>query len=161
MKKAEPTKQHKWLEQLLGDWTYESDCMMGPDKPREKFKGTESVRSVGGIWVIGEGQGEMPGGGMATMIITLGYDPRTERFVGTWLGSMMTHLWVYDGELDAEGKALSLYAEGPDFCNEGKMAKYKDVITIKGDGHRTLTSHGLGEDGKWKEFMAAEYRRTR
>jgi hypothetical protein len=90
---------------------------MGPDKPREKFTGSESVRSIGGIWVIGEGKGEMPGGDMATTMITLGYDPRTERFVGTWLGSMMTHLWIYDGELSADGKALSLYAEGPDFCN--------------------------------------------
>ena len=35
------------------------------------------------------------------MIMTLGYDPQKKRFVGTLIGSMMTHLWVYDGALDA------------------------------------------------------------
>ena len=68
--KAEPQKQHQWLQSLVGEWTYESECSMGPDKPRQKFKGSESVRSLGGLWVLCEGQGEMPGGGSATMLMT-------------------------------------------------------------------------------------------
>ena len=43
----------------------------------------------------------MPGGGTATTMMTLGDDPQKKRFVGTWVGSMMTYLSVYDGELDA------------------------------------------------------------
>jgi hypothetical protein len=39
----------------------------------------------------------MPGGGAATMFLTLGYDPQRERYVGTWIGSMMTHLWGVRG----------------------------------------------------------------
>ncbi|MGH8647343.1 MAG: DUF1579 family protein [Gammaproteobacteria bacterium] len=38
-------------------WTYESECSTGP----EKFEGLESVRSLGGPWVLCEGRGEMPG----------------------------------------------------------------------------------------------------
>ncbi|MGH8728980.1 MAG: DUF1579 domain-containing protein, partial [Burkholderiales bacterium] len=112
--KTEPQKEHEWLQKLVGEWTYESDCSMGPGKPNEKFKGTESVRSLGGLWILAEGRGEMPGGGAATMLITLGYDPQRKRYVGTWIGSMMTYLWVYDGGLDAAGKVLTLNAEGPD-----------------------------------------------
>jgi hypothetical protein len=137
----------------------EANC--GPDKPREKHKGSERVRSIGGLWVICEGKGEMPGGGNATMIMTLGYDPRTRRFTGTWIGSMMTHLWVYDGELDAAQKVLTLSSEGPDFVQEGKLAQYRDVIEIVSDDHRTLRSYTPGPDGKWNEFMTAHYRRTR
>ena len=40
---AETQKQHRWLQQLVGEWTYESDCNMGPDQPKVKFKGTETV----------------------------------------------------------------------------------------------------------------------
>jgi hypothetical protein len=159
--KSQPQKQHEWLQKLVGEWTYEADCTMGPDQPPEKFKGSESVRSLGGVWVLCEGRGEMPDGGMATTLMTLGYDPQKKRYVGTWIGSMMTHLWVYDGALDAAEKVLTLNAEGPDFAAEGKMAQYKDVIEFKSDDHRVLASHMLGDDGQWHGFMTANYRRKK
>ena len=134
---------------------------MGPDTPPDKVAWTESVRSIGGLWVICEGQGEMPGGGAAATIMTLGYDPGKKRYVGTWIGSMMTHLWVYEGQLDATGRKLTLDTEGPDFAVEGKTAPYKDVIEFVTDDHRVLTSHLLGPDGKWTRFMTAHYRRTK
>jgi hypothetical protein len=43
---------------------------------------------------------------------------------------------------------------------QGKMAKYQDVIEIKSPDHRTLTSRFLAPDGTWKTFMTANYRRT-
>jgi Protein of unknown function (DUF1579) len=41
------------------------------------------------------------------------------------------------------------------------MAQYKDVIEFTSDDHRVLTSHMLGEDGEWHEFMVAHYRRMK
>jgi hypothetical protein len=158
--KIEPQKEHQWLQKLVGEWTSEAEAAMEPGKPSEKFKGTESVRSVGGLWIVAEGRGEMPGGGTATLMMTLGYDPQKQRYVGTWIGSMMTHLWVYDGTLDAAGRVLTLDAEGPSMVTEGKMAKYQDVIELKSDDHRVLTSRILGDDGAWRDFMTANYRRT-
>lgn len=157
---AEPQKEHEWLKKLLGQWTIETDASPAPDAPPEKLKGSERVRSIGDLWVVCEGQGEMPGGGMAAMQLTIGYDPQKQRFVGTWIGSMMTHLWVYEGELDAAGKVLTLNSEGPDFGAPGKMAKYRDVIEIKADDHRTLTSYAQGPDGQWHKFMTATFRRS-
>jgi hypothetical protein len=46
--KTEPQKEHQWLQRLVGEWTYESECSMEPGKPPEKFEGSESVRSLGG-----------------------------------------------------------------------------------------------------------------
>ncbi len=155
MKAAEPQKEHEWLHKLVGEWTYESGA------ESEKYEGSESVRSLGGLWVLVEGRVEMPGWPPATTLMTLGYDPQKKRYVGTWIGSMMTHLWVYDGELDAAGKVLTLNSEGPSFDGSGKMAKYRDVIELESDDHRVLTSHALGEDGKWRQFMTAHYRRQK
>ena len=93
--------------------------------------------------------------------MTLGYDPQKQRYVGTWIGSMMTHLWVYDGELDAAGKLLTLNAEDPSMAAEGKMAKYKDVIEIKSDDHRVMTSHTLDDDGNWQQFIKVNYSRKK
>jgi hypothetical protein len=158
---AEPQKEHKWLQKLVGEWTSEMECDAGPGQDSMKSKGTESVRSLGGLWTVAEARGEMPDGAPAEMIMTLGYDPQTKRFRGTWIGSMMTHLWVYDGELDAAEKVLTLNAEGPDFSNPGSMRKYRDVIEFKSDDHRVLTSHSLGDDGKWTQFMTANYYRKK
>jgi hypothetical protein len=159
--KTEPQKEHQWLQKLVGEWTFEVEATMEPGKPPEHFKGTESVRSIGGLWIVAEGQGEMPGGGAATTMMTLGYDPQKKRYLGTWVGSMMTHLWLYDGALDAAGKVLTLDTKGPNMAAEGKMAKFKDVIELKSDDHRVLTSHMLGDDGKWHHFMTANYRRQK
>lgn len=158
---AEPQAEHRWLQQLVGEWTFETEATMGPDQPQMKSQGTETVRAIGELWVQGEGRGEMPGGGMATMILTLGYDPKKKRFVGTWIGSMMTHLWIYDGERDASGRVLTLNAEGPDMATAGKMARYRDVVEILSEDHRMLTSHMLGDDGNWQPFMKAHYRRKK
>lgn len=158
--KTEPRKEHEWLQQLLGEWTYEVEAVTEPGKPPERFKGSESVRSLGGLWIIAEGRGEMPGGGIATTMMTLGYDPRKERYVGTWVGSMMTHLWTYEGVLDASERVLTLDTEGPGMT-EGEMEKFRDVIELKDDDHRVLRSHMQGEDGNWYGFMKADYQRKR
>jgi Protein of unknown function (DUF1579) len=157
--KTEPQKEHQWLQKMVGDWTYEGECAMGPGQPRAQFKGSETVRALGDLWVVAESQGEMPGGGAATMMITLGYDPQAKRYTGTWVGSMMSHLWIYDGEMDAAGRILTLNAEGPSMSGNGKMAKYQDIIEVKSDDHRVLRARVLGDDGKWNEFMTSHYRR--
>jgi hypothetical protein len=158
---ADPQKEHRWLAKLVGEWTTEMEADAGPGQDCMKSKGTESVRSLGGLWTVAEGRGEMPDGSPATMIMTLGYDPQKNRFTGTWIGSMMTHLWIYDGELDASENVLTLSSEGPDFQSPGAMRKYRDVIEFKSKDHRVLTSHSLGDDGRWHQFMTAHYRRTK
>jgi hypothetical protein len=156
---AKPQKEHRWLDKLVGEWIYETEAQMAPGKPAEKAHGSESVKSIGGLWIVAQGHGEMPGGGAATMIMTLGYNPETGKYVGTWIGSMMTHMWVYDGSLDAAEKVLTLNSDGPDFTVKGKMAKYQDIIEIENDDTRVLRSQVLGEDGKWHQFMTARYTR--
>jgi hypothetical protein len=163
---VEPQEQHRWLQKLVGEWTYEHESGCEPGKPPEKFVGTDSVRTLGDVWVLCEGKGNMPGGGTGTTLMTLGYDPVRKRFVGTFIGSMMTHMWIYDGQLDAAGKVLTLDTEGPSFTPdgklvEGKMAKYQDIIEFKSDDYRTLTARTQSADGQWQTFMTAHYRRKK
>jgi len=155
---VEVRKEHRWLQRLVGEWAFESEASMAPGEPPEKYTGTESVRSLDGIWTLCEGRDEK---GAASSMMTLGYDPARGRFVGTFVVGMMPYLWLYEGELDADGKRLVLDAEGPSFTAEGQMGKYKDSIEIVDDDHRVMTSRFLGDDGEWHEFMRASYRRTK
>lgn len=156
---VEVLAEHQWLHQLIGEWTFESECFMGPDQPPMKSSGSEVVRSLGGLWTIGEGVGGGPEGGTWSSVMTLGYDPRIQRFVGTFIASMMTHLWPYNGTLDAARKVLTLDSEGPSFSGDGSMSKYQDIIEIIDADHRTLKSQVPGPNGEWTQFMSATYTR--
>ena len=93
--------------------------------------------------------------------MTLGYDPAKGRFVGTWIGSMMTHLWVYDGELDPAGRVLTLNSEGPSMTGDGSLAKYQDIVEFTSDDHRVLTARAQATDGSWQPLMMVHYRRKK
>jgi hypothetical protein len=159
--KVEPQKEHQWLQNLVGEWTCEGEAVMKPGEAPAKWKATESVRALGGLWIVAEAEGEMPGGGTATTMMTLGYDLQKKRYVGTFVGSMMTNVWVYEGALEAGGTILPLDTEGPDMSAQGKTTKYRDVIELKSNDHRVLKSQMLAQDGAWHEFMTATYRRKK
>jgi len=71
---AKPQKEHEWLQKLVGEWTCEME-MIEPGQAPTKTTATEKVRSIGGLWTVAEGEGDMPGVGPTTMVMTLGYDP--------------------------------------------------------------------------------------
>lgn len=157
---VETQKEHQWLQRLEGDWSFEMEAEGQPGEPPVRASGTESVRSVQGVWMLAESQGPAPDGGIETSITTLGYDPARQRFTGTFISSMMTHMWVYSGALDAGGTVLTLDTEGPSYTGKGGMAKYRDTIELRGDDHRVHTSAYQRGDGTWHQFMTMHYRRT-
>lgn len=155
-------EQHHWLRKFLGEWEYESECSMEPGGPTMKFSGRERVRAVGDLWIVGESSGTLPDGVTeATMILTLGFDTRTSRFVGTWFGSMCDYLWIYDGHLDAAKRVLTLETEGYMPDNPTKKRKFKDITEFKSDDHRVFTAVQQGDDGKWNQLMTSHYRRVK
>ena len=74
---SEAVAEHAWLQQFVGEWRYETEVVMGGDEAPLKCSGTETVRSLGSLWIIADAKGEMPGGGAATMQLTLGFDPQS------------------------------------------------------------------------------------
>jgi hypothetical protein len=155
---SEPNAQ--WLHQLVGEWTCTAEAWMSPGAEPMLLESTESVRSIGGLWIQGEGRGDFQGQPFHS-VLTLGYDADEEAFVGTWIDSFQTHLWTYRGELDGARETLTLEAEGPSFGNPNVTASYRDALTIVGPDHKRMTSSVLGEDGKWITFMEADYRRQK
>lgn len=159
MKTIDPTAEHRWLTQLIGDWTYEHEVPAHEGEPARTLRGVETFRAIGPLWVQGEASGPMPDGRPSSSLMTLGYDPGRHRFIGTWVGSMMPTLWIYDGELDDTGRKLQLYSEGPRMDGAAGTTSYKDVVELVSDTHRTLTGHTRDGDGTWRPFMTVAYHR--
>src|SRR5262245_35595225 len=103
----------------------------------------------------------MPDSGQKANMLTPGDQPANERNLGTATAQLETEPGRYERAIDEPGRAQELKRDAPGSTPEGKTAKYKDVIEFRGDDHRVLTSHVLGEDGKWHHFMTAHYRRTK
>lgn len=155
-----PTKEHAWLKQLTGEWVCDSEAILEPGKPPIKCQWTETVRSLGGFWAVNEMKSEMMGVAV-TGVMTLGYDARTKKYVGTWILSLDGYLWKYEGTLDAAGKVLTLNTEGPDMTDPSKIVKMKDVIELTGPDSKVMTSHVQKPDGQWVKFMTLSAKRKK
>ncbi len=154
-----PAKEHQWLQQFVGSWDSQSEGSMGPDQPPMQCKGTISSRSLGGFWIVNEMQTDIMGTPM-TGVQTIGYDPAKKKYVGTWVDSMMNHMWKYEGSVSQDGKTLTLEAAGPNFMAAGKSTQFRDAYEFKSKDSIIATSSMLGEDGKWVVFMTGTINRS-
>lgn len=153
-----PEKEHQWLHKFVGEWTTISKASMGPDQPPMECTGTMESRMIGEFWVVNDMQSK-PQGIPMRGLQTIGYDPTKKKYVGTWVDSMMNHMWIYEGTVDESGNKLTLEAEGPNFMEEGKVTKFRDAYEFKTPDHIIVSSSMLGEDGKWTVFMTGESKR--
>jgi hypothetical protein len=155
-----PTKEHEWLQQFVGEWDNQMEMTMEPGQPPIKAEGTESVKAIGGLWVVSHGRATCFGTEV-TSVLTLGYDSGKKKYVGTWIDSMHNHMWHYEGTVDAAGKTLTLNTEGPNPADPAKVSKFKETIEFKSKDHRVFSSSIQTDDGKWMTFMTMNQRRKK
>jgi hypothetical protein len=155
-----PALEQDWLQTLVGEWETEIECHIEQRKLPLKSKGTESVRSIGGFWIVAEGKSTVMDKPM-TSILTLGYDSEQRKYVGTWASSCMTYLWQYKGSLDLAAETLMLETEGPSPLSLGTIAKFREVMEVISNDHRVFTSSVQRADGKWAKIATISYRRKK
>jgi hypothetical protein len=155
-----PQKEHEWLKQLVGEWDTEGEMHIAPGADPIKSTGTDTARMLGGFWLVSEVKGDVMGTSVEARL-TLGYDAKKKKYVGTWIDSMTNYMWNYEGSVDDTGKILTLNTEGPGFQGGDKLTKFKEVIEVKNKDERTFTSSYQGEDGAWTQLMTVKYRRKK
>ena len=155
-----PTKQHEFLKQFAGEWETNSESVMAEGQPAMKCQGKIQAKMLGGFWVVLELESDMMGMKI-NALQTIGYDDTSKKYVGTWVDSMMNHLWKYEGTVDATGKILTLESEGPNFLEAGKTAKYRDVYEFKSKDLIITTSLAQDKDGEWITFMTGTAKRKK
>ncbi|MBL8851132.1 MAG: DUF1579 domain-containing protein [Planctomycetaceae bacterium] len=156
---SKPEKEHEWLQQLVGEWETHGKMDAAPGQEAFECHGSETTRSIGGLWVVAEGEAASMGMSVES-VLTLGYDPAKKKFVGTWIDSMFNHLWHYEGTLDESGTVLTLLTEGPNFTKPGEMAPYKETLEFKDKDHKVFSSY-TQVDGEWVKFMTVEGKRVK
>ncbi len=155
-----PEKEHQWLKKFAGQWSMTSKAQMGPDLPPIECNGTIEGRMIGEFWVVNEMQNSSQGVAVKGLQ-TIGYDTTKKKYVGTWVDSMTSYMWHYEGTVDESGNKITLEADGPNFMADGKLTKFRDAYEFKTPDLMIVTSSMLGEDGKWITFMNGESRRIK
>jgi hypothetical protein len=97
-----PVEQHKWLDQLVGEWTISTELKFAPEAPPVTCEGKETVRKLGGFWTVSEQNSDFMGTEMKG-VMTLGYDPEKKKYIGTWVDSVGHHMWHYVGTINDAG----------------------------------------------------------
>ncbi len=160
MQIPEPTFEHQFLLQFLGDWELETACTLSPGQPPSVTRGKQSIRALGSFWTLGDMESEGPGDQPMRSLMTLGFDPHRGKFVGSFVASCMTHHWLYEGSLDADRRVLTLDSEGPSFAGDGNTAKYQDIIEVIDKDTYLFSSQYLDSDGNWFKFMNGKHTRV-
>ncbi|MEL7337842.1 MAG: DUF1579 domain-containing protein, partial [Planctomycetota bacterium] len=158
---AKPTQQHKWLKQFLGSWKSSSKSDAKGDQPATEMKGTMTATGLGDLWIIIKQEGKTPDGGTFQAQMTIGYDEKKKEFTGTWVDSMMNHMWKYQGQLDDSGKKLMLVAEGPNFIGDGSKTTFRDSYEFKSADLIIAKSEMKSDDGEWTTMMVGEVHRVK
>lgn len=160
MEPVAPTPQHTWLKQLAGEWTITGTCTM-PDGSTGESDATESAHMVGDYFLHAVLKGHVPGADdPVECVLIIGFDPESNNFVGTWIGSPMPNLINYTGTLSEDQTTLTLTCDAPDLEDQAKTSAYRDVIVITSDNTREFHSEIQLEDGSWNRFMSSYYTRS-
>ena len=131
--------------------------MGGPDAPPETSKGVETNRMLGGLWLIGEFQGEFGGQPFLGHGVT-GYDTAKQKYVGSWVDNATAKIMALEGTYDAKTRTLTFTTEAVSPFT-GKVVKERHVHQYQDETHRTLKMYQPGPDGKEMMTMQIDYTR--
>ena len=107
-KLATPGEPHKLLASRAGSWSARSRHWMELDKPPMEFAGScERKMILGGRFLQDEFSGEMMGSPF-TGIGIIGYDNHSKKYVSSWMDSMSTGIYFFEGTASRDGKTISL-----------------------------------------------------
>jgi hypothetical protein len=155
-----PTKEHALLAQFAGEWNVTAETVPAPGEAAIKCEGTESAKLMGGFWLVSQAEANMMGMPVKSLL-TIGYSPASKKYTGTFVCTMDSTLWKYDGAMDEKGQKLTLETEGPSPLDATKKAKFREILELKDKDHKTFTSFMQGDDGKWQQIVTMEYRRKK
>jgi hypothetical protein len=154
-----PQKEHEWLKQLVGEWNYEAEFTPMPGQPGMNTSGTEVTRPIGGFWTLTEIKGDMMGMPFQG-IMTIGYSPEKQKYIGTWIDNMTSKLLTYEGAVDESGKILTLNTQGPCPMQGGQIVDMQQTIEFKNPDEQVTTSRSKN-NGEWVTNMTVTSRRKK
>ncbi len=156
-KLATPGPHHKQLASKVGTWTTKTKSWMDPTQPpMESIGSCRNTMLLDGRFLHEECTGSMMGQPF-TGIGLNGYDNHTHKYVSTWMDSMGTGIYLFEGTASADGKTITQLSSYDDPM-EGHM-KLRAVTTIVDENSHIFEMFSTGKSGKEAKMMEIMYAR--
>lgn len=136
-----PTAEHRALIATQGTWTGTMSMPL-PDGTTMTARATETNTPIGAFWSQSTFSCEfmgMPYVGTGSM----GYNPKTKKFIGTWVDNMTSFLALMEGEMSSDGKTLTMSWDAPD--ETGKIVQHRSETQRTEDSYMSTFFMGAGK----------------
>jgi len=158
-KLATPGAPHNLLAGMAGSWHTRTRCWMEPGMPAMESTGTcEQKTLLGGRYLQQDFAGNMMGMPFNGIGLT-GYDNHKQRYVSTWMDSMSTGIFFFEGTAGADGRTITqqcLYDDpvrGP--------VKWRSVTKIVNDDTHLFEMYITDKSDKEEKMMEITYTRKK
>ena len=156
-KLATPGGPHKLLASMAGSWLTKTKCWMEPNTSPVESTGTcEQKMLLDGRFLQQEFTGEMMGSPFTGIGIT-GFDNHTKKYVSTWMDSMGTAIYFFEGTAGAGGRTITQESSYDDPVR-GPI-KWRAVTRIVDDNTHLFEMYTTGEGSKEEKMMEITYTR--
>jgi hypothetical protein len=154
-----PGPPHKMLASMAGSWTTKSKAWMEPDKPPMEDEGAcEQKMLLGGRYLQQEFTGKMMGAPFNGIGVT-GYDNHTKKYMSTWIDTMSTAIYFFEGTGRPDGKTFTQESRYDDPV-KGPMT-WRSVTRIVDGNTMLFEMYGIDKTGKEEKMMEMTYNRKR
>jgi hypothetical protein len=158
-KLAKTGAPHKMLAGLVGSWVTRTKTWMAPGKPPMESTGTcEQKMLLGGRYLQQDYAGDMMGAPFSGIGIT-GYDNHKQKYVSTWIDSMSTGIFYFEGSAGPDGKRIVQHCLSDDPVRG--PVKWRSVTKIvDGDTH-SFEMYLTDKSDKEQKMMEIFYSRKK
>jgi hypothetical protein len=142
-----PGKPHELLARDAGTWDCDVKMFLGgPGAPASEFKGVEINKLVsGGLYLQSSFEFSMGDRGKFEGHSLMGYNPRTKRYVGTWVDNFTSVPSEINGEYDEKSKTLTITSTVVD--TQGNEMKSKNTTKWLDDSKKEFAAFLLVNAG--------------
>ena len=152
-----PGTSHELLEGMAGTWSTKTKSYLEPGKPPVESTGTcEQQMILDGRFLHQEFKGDMMGAPFIGIGVT-GYDNHKKTYVSTWMDSMSTGIYYFEGTVDPEGKTITQEYHGDDPVR-GPMT-WRSVTKIVDENTHFFEMYGTDKTGEEQLMMEIVYTR--
>ena len=142
-----PSEEHEIVMRDVGEWTVKGKMMM--PQGMQDFTAEEKVVAVGKFWTVSHYSSDIFGGLQGSS--TMGFDPKSKKFVGTWVDSFQPAPTKMEGSYDKETKTMTYATMGTGM--DGKPMPGKIVVQYKDENSHTFTMMHKDPTGQSDEMV--------